>query len=81
MIYIYIVIIMALVLGAIMFFPFYAITTAMLTNVSIPTDMGGDWMNFLTAFRNWYLFLVILLPLLVYVFVQSQKPRSVIIEE
>lgn len=77
---IYIVIILAIIIGAILFFPMWAIVTAIATNVSIPADMGGDWYNFIISFRNWYLLIVILVPLLVYVFVQTQKPKAIIIE-
>jgi hypothetical protein len=80
MIYVYIVIILSISVGAILFFPVYALITAMILNVPIPSDMGGDWLNFITAIRNWYLVLIVIIPLLVYVFVQTQKPKAVIIE-
>ena len=78
MILIYIVIFGALAIGSILFFPFFAVITGVVNNVQIPSSMGaGKWINFLMAYRNWYLFLFIMGPLLLYVFVQSQKPQRV----
>ena len=77
MILIYIVIFAALAIGAILFFPMYAVITAIVNNVQIPASMAGQWLNFVIAYRNWYLFLFVIGPLLLYVFVQSQKPQRV----
>lgn len=77
MILTYIVIFGALAIGAILFFPMYAVITAIVNNVEIPASMAGQWLNFILAYRNWYLFLFIVGPLLLYVFVQSQKPQRV----
>ena len=74
MIAVYIVVFAALAIGSILFFPIYATITSIINNVPIPASMNTGWINFILAYRNWYLFLFIVGPLLLYVFVQSQKP-------
>lgn len=74
MIFIYVTILVTLAIGAILFFPVYAVITAIVNNVEIPANMSGAWLNFIIANRNWYLFLFVIAPLLLWVFVQSQKP-------
>lgn len=78
MIHIYIIIVVTIMVGGILFFPFYTVITAIVNNVEIPASMAGGWYNFVLAYRNWYLVLFVMISLLLYVFVQSQKPETII---
>lgn len=75
MIHIYVGIALAILVGAILWFPVYAVLTAVITRTTIPSDMMGNWTGFILSIRNWYLFLFVLVGLIIWVIVQSQKPE------
>jgi len=78
MILIYVFIVVTIMVGGLLFFPFFAVVTAIVNNVEIPASMTGGWYDFVLSLRNWYLVLFVMIPLMLWVFVQSQKPERVI---
>ena len=76
MMYVYFVFILALIIGAILNIPFNLVITAFLNSVDIPLDMGGGFVTFIQALKTWFLLIVVLIPMLIWVFVNSQKPRN-----
>jgi len=74
--YVYFVFILALIIGAILNIPFNLVITAFLNSVDIPLDMGGGFISFIQALKTWFLLIVVLIPMLIWVFVNSQKPRN-----
>ncbi len=74
------VLILTLVIGSLLWFPVHALISNLMSRVTIPIDMTGGWIDFINAIRNWYLLFFILIPLILWVLVQSQKPKGIIVE-
>lgn len=70
--------ILLIVVGAIVWFAWDQVVSAIYTTVSttFPTYFTDSWVTFLNSMWTWMLLIVVLFGGLLWVYTQSQKPRS-----
>lgn len=74
---IYFLFTLMLLVGFIAYVPWDEVMTRVVAT-STPTVLGTAWVDFITGIHNWGLLLIVILPALLWVFVNSRKPQTLI---